>query len=206
MQHFTWTHLNLEWHVWNMCKTLLKVTHFVCTPSFLVCARLTTCTSAHSLEGTLLRTVMWVNKSALRVNKVLYSYAYKLRTPCTKVLELKMLIKWDRRYMQVFLSLHGAAPEYLRDCALGLIPPRPGYDYDHWRGLIVCGGWWRISAIVHSLLPVLDVGTVSFLLSAWLTQWTLLKPSLKLICLLRLTLVSCLWGALVAICLRYCAI
>src|SRR6218665_2561955 len=31
-----------------------------------------------------------------------------------------------------------------------------------------------------------------FLLSAWLTQWTLLKPSLKLICSLRLTLVSCL--------------
>jgi len=52
-----------------------------------------------------------------------------------------------------------------------------------------CGGWRLISAIVHSLLPVLNVGTVSLLLSAWLTQWTLLKPSLKLICSLRLTLI-----------------
>src|SRR6218665_3565617 len=70
-------------------------------------------------------------------------------------------------------------------CAIaapGLIPSRPGYGYDHWRGLTSACGGGRTSAIVHSLLPVLDAGTLSLLLSAWLTQWTLLKPSLKLIC------------------------
>ena len=36
-----------------------------------------------------------------------------------------------------------------------------------------------------------------------MTQWTLLKPSLKLICSQRLTLVSCLWDALVAVWPRY---
>src|SRR6218665_249547 len=95
-------------------------------------------------------------------------------------------------------------------CAIaapGLIPPRPDYGYDHWRGLIsVCGGRSLISAIVHSQPRVLDVGTVSLLLSASLTRWHLLKPSLKLICSLRLTLISCLSGALVAVWPRYCAI
>src|SRR6218665_596531 len=41
----------------------------------------------------------------------------------------------------VFLSFHGAAPEYLRDCCTGTIPPRSDYGYDHWKGLIsACGG------------------------------------------------------------------
>jgi len=38
-----------------MYKTFLEGT-FICTPSFLVCARLTTCVHAHSLEGTLVVT------------------------------------------------------------------------------------------------------------------------------------------------------
>ena len=45
--------------------------------------------------------------------------------------------------------------------------------------------------IVRSRLPVLDVGTDSRLLFVLLTQWTHLKPSLKLICLLRPT--QCSW-------------
>src|SRR6218665_2571572 len=66
--------------------------------------------------------------------------------------------------------------------ALGLIPPRLGYVYDHWRRPISgCGG--RTLAIVLSLPPVLDAGTaVSLLLFVLLTQWTHLKCSLKLTC------------------------
>ena len=46
--------------------------------------------------------------------------------------------------------------------------------------------------IVLSLPPGLDAGTVYLLLFVLLTQWTHLKYSLKLTCLLRLTLFSCL--------------
>src|SRR6218665_1598388 len=82
-------------------------------------------------------------------------------------------------------------PSICEIAALQLIPQRPGYDCDHLSGLIyVCGG--RTSAIVRSLLPVLDVGTVSRLLFVLLTQWTHLKPSLKLISSLRPTQCSCL--------------
>ena len=76
-------------------------------------------------------------------------------------------------YKLCLLVFHYHLMEPLQStCAIaapGFIPPRPGYSYDHWRGLIsVCRGWGRNSAIVHSLPPVLDVETVYHLLSAWL--------------------------------------
>jgi len=79
-------------------------------------------------------------------------------------------------------------PSICEIAALQLIPPCPGYNCDHLRGLIyMCGGWRRTLVIVLSRLPILDVGTVSRLLSVLLTQWTHLKPSSKLICSLRPT-------------------
>src|SRR6218665_3675295 len=91
--------------------------------------------------------------------------------------------------------------------ALGLIPPRLGYVYDHLRRPIFgCGGCGRTSAIVLSLPPVLGAGTVFLLLFVLLTQLTHLKCSLKLTCSLRLILFSCLRGALVAVWPRYCDI
>ena len=91
--------------------------------------------------------------------------------------------------------------------ALGLIPPRLGYVCDHLRRPISgCGGWERTSAIMLSLPPVLDAETVSLLLFVLLTQWTHLKCSLKPTYSLWLILSSCLWGALVAVWPRYCAI
>jgi len=65
---------------------------------------------------------------------------------------------------------------------LGLIPPRLGYVYDHLRRPISgCGGWGRISAIVLSLPPVLDAGTISSLLLDLLTRWTHLTSFRKTI-------------------------
>ena len=79
--------------------------------------------------------------------------------------------------------------------------------YDHLKiPISVFGGWGLTSAIVLSLPPVLDAGTVSLLLFVLLTQWIQLKCSLKLTCSLRLTLFSFLWGALVAVRPRYCAL
>lgn len=47
-----------------------------------------------------------------------------------------------------------------------------------WLRLIsICGGWGRTLAIVHSLSPVLDAGTV--LLSVWLTWWTHQRPDIS---------------------------
>src|SRR6218665_3424420 len=54
--------------------------------------------------------------------------------------------------------------------ALGHVPPRLGYVYDHLkRPISGFGGLGRTSAIVLSPPPVLDTGTVSFLLFVLLT-------------------------------------
>jgi len=31
VQHFTWTHLNMEWLVWNMCKNIFEGNIYVRT-------------------------------------------------------------------------------------------------------------------------------------------------------------------------------
>ena len=91
--------------------------------------------------------------------------------------------------------------------ALGLIPPHLDCGCNRLRGSISkCGRWRRTMTIVLSQPLVLDAGIVALLLFVWLTQWTHSKPCLKLNCSLRLTLFSCLWGALVAVRLRYGAI
>jgi len=59
---------------------------------------------------------------------------------------------------------------------LGLIPPHPGYGYDHLKGLIssVCGGCQyedapqRLSILCHWSSTL----EASIRLYAWLTQWT----------------------------------
>jgi len=58
VQHFTRTHLYLKQCVLNRCKSIFGRNIYVCTRSFLVCARLTACVEAHMhcLEGTLLIT------------------------------------------------------------------------------------------------------------------------------------------------------
>src|SRR6218665_3608257 len=69
--------------------------------------------------------------------------------------------------------------------------PASGYGSDNMRGPIsVYGGRGRTSAIEISRPPVLDAGTISLLIGVfvWLSQWTHSKHSLKLTCLLRLTL------------------
>ena len=91
---------------------------------------------------------------------------------------------------------------YLSACAFGLISPRPGYGYHHWRGLMsMCGGWGRTLEIVLSLPRAFDAGTVSLLLFVWLTH-------LKLTCSLRLTIFtfSCLYRAIVVVWPAYGAV
>src|SRR6218665_2580705 len=69
--------------------------------------------------------------------------------------------------------------------------PASGYGSDNLRGPIsVYGERGRTSAIAISRLPVLDAGTISLLIGVfvWLSQWTHSRHSLKLTCLLRLTL------------------
>src|SRR6218665_2938914 len=69
--------------------------------------------------------------------------------------------------------------------------PASGYGSDNLRGLIsVYGGCGRTSAIAISRPPVLDAGTISLVIGVfvWLSQWTHSRHSLKLTCLLRLTL------------------
>src|SRR6218665_1570616 len=83
----------------------------------------------------------------------------------------------------VFLSLHGAAPEYLRDCCIGTHSSASGLHLQSFE---------KTDLRVRRMPPVLDAGTISLLLFVLLTQWTHLKCSLKLTCPLRLILFSCL--------------
>src|SRR6218665_580733 len=93
----------------------------------------------------------------------------------------------------VFQSLHGAAPEYLRDCCTAIHSSAFGLQLRSLeRTDLSVRGCRRTLAIVLSGLPVLDVGTVSRLLSISPTQWTHLNPSLKVICSLKPTQCSCL--------------
>jgi len=44
VQHFTWTHLNLEWRVWSMCKSIFGTNFYVRSKFFVrsshdLCAR-----------------------------------------------------------------------------------------------------------------------------------------------------------------------
>lgn len=100
---------------------------------------------------------------------------------------LARLYKLIMSYYSPFNHYTEVVPCICAIVALGLIPPSPGYGYAHWRGPIsVRGGRGRTSAIVLSLPPVINAGTVSSLSFVWLTQWTQSKPSLKVIFSLRL--------------------
>ena len=93
----------------------------------------------------------------------------------------------------VFQSLHGAAPEYLRDCCTATHSSASGLRLRSLERTDLRVRRMRTHfGIVRSRLPVLDVGTVSRLLFVLLTKWPHLKPSLKLICSLRPTQCSCL--------------
>src|SRR6218665_816054 len=89
----------------------------------------------------------------------------------------------------IFLSLHGAAREYLRNCCIGTHSSMSGLRL---RSLEKTDLRVRRMRMHFGDRAFSAAGTVSLLLFFLLTQWTHLKCSLQLTCSLRLTLFSCL--------------